>query len=145
MLTDRHNENIMIDSEGEIFHIDLGYVFMMKVGGKMKFESAPFKFTDEYKNLMAGQCFEYWRELLVRGFEIVVKIIPELMVRLKVAMKIQGLECFKGFSLEKYRGRFPAAKENVEKFVGKLIHDSFNAFSTRHYDKYQFTYNGILC
>ena len=109
----------------------------------MRFESAPFKFTEEYKNLMHGHYFEYWKELLRQGFEIVVGVIPELMARLRVMMRV-GLGCFKGFSLEKYRGRFPTNKEGVGKFVDKLVYESFNAFSTRQYDKYQLGVNGIL-
>lgn len=50
---DRHNGNILIDHEGHLIHIDFGFIFQHGPGG-MKFESAPFKLTKEYIDLLGG-------------------------------------------------------------------------------------------
>ena len=50
---DRHNGNILIDSKGHIIHIDYGYMFQNTPGG-LSFESAPFKMTGEYLEIMDG-------------------------------------------------------------------------------------------
>jgi len=42
---DRHNQNIMIDNEGHIIHIDYGFLLSNAPGKGLKFEKAPFKLT----------------------------------------------------------------------------------------------------
>lgn len=61
----------MIDSEGRIIHIDFGFVFTTSPGGNMNFESAPFKLTIEYVEIMGGKdsdMYRYFKNCLVRGF-----------------------------------------------------------------------------
>jgi len=52
-IKDRHNGNILIDSEGRIIHIDFGFFLCTSPGG-INFEKAPFKITEEYLDLMEG-------------------------------------------------------------------------------------------
>ena len=44
-IKDRHNENILIDIEGHVLHIDFGFLLSNAPGKGIKFESAPFKLT----------------------------------------------------------------------------------------------------
>jgi len=53
-INDRHNGNILIDSNGHIVHIDFGFVLCLGPGG-MIFETAPFKLTSDYVELMGGK------------------------------------------------------------------------------------------
>ena len=53
----------MIDSIGHIIHIDFGYMLSNSPGG-INFESAPFKITQEYIDIMDGVeswVFDYFK------------------------------------------------------------------------------------
>lgn len=67
---DRHNGNILLDVEGHIIHIDYGFILGIAPGW-WKFETAPFKLTGEYIELMGGfdsECYCYYEALLIKGF-----------------------------------------------------------------------------
>jgi phosphatidylinositol 4-kinase len=67
---DRHNGNILIDMKGHIIHIDFGFILGINPGN-VNFESAPFKLTSEYVEILDGldsPIFEYYKSLMLRGF-----------------------------------------------------------------------------
>jgi phosphatidylinositol kinase/protein kinase (PI-3 family) len=66
-IKDRHNANILIDSEGHLIHIDFGFLLSNAPGKGIKFESAPFKLTSEFVETMGGvnsKYFTRFRKLL---------------------------------------------------------------------------------
>ena len=53
-IKDRHNGNILLDKEGNIVHIDFGFILGIAPGGAWSFETAPFKLTGEMIEVMGG-------------------------------------------------------------------------------------------
>jgi len=69
-IKDRHNGNIMIDSQGHLIHIDFGFM-LSNSPGALNTESAPFKLTQDWVDLMGGTespFFQHFKTLLTRGF-----------------------------------------------------------------------------
>ena len=95
-LNSRHNGNILIDSDGHIVHIDFGFLLGISPGG-INFESAPFKLTSEYIELMGGidsPIFNYFKTLLFLGFIELRKHIDSLMFILEIMLMDSDLPCF---------------------------------------------------
>jgi phosphatidylinositol kinase/protein kinase (PI-3 family) len=68
-IKDRHNGNILLDMKGSIIHIDFGFILGINPGN-LNFESAPFKLTREYVDILDGlesPMFEYYKSLMIRG------------------------------------------------------------------------------
>ena len=66
-IKDRHNQNILIDSEGHIIHIDFGFLLSNFPGKGIQFEKAPFKMTQEFIDVLGGEKskkFKKFRKLL---------------------------------------------------------------------------------
>jgi len=67
---DRHNGNLLIDSVGHVIHIDFGFM-LSNAPGSIAFETAPFKLTAEFLELMDGegsdQFLELWRRNNLNG------------------------------------------------------------------------------
>ena len=56
---DRHNENIMFNKKGRIFHIDFGYIL-----GKDPFKYFPFKITEDMVICMGGRNSEKYKKFI---------------------------------------------------------------------------------
>ena len=82
---DRHNGNILIDTQGRLVHIDFGFILEISPGANMRFESAAFKLSHEMTQLLdpSGQRdssqFHMFEELCIRGFLAVFNIAPFIL------------------------------------------------------------------
>ena len=99
-IKDRHNENILIDIEGHVLHIDFGFLLSNAPGKGVKFEKAPFKLTQEMMQVMDGEnstAFRNFRERMARGFSALQANAEKIIIL--VMEKGSAAEFDSGFKL----------------------------------------------
>ncbi|EGD81084.1 Pik4cb protein [Salpingoeca rosetta] len=147
---DRHNGNIMIDSEGHILHIDFGFFLSNSPGRNLGFETAPFKLLPGFVEVLGGvdsDMFRYFKLLLFRGFVAARKHKDEFVTVLSIMAQRSSLPCFtKASAVKDFESRFKmgAPDAELERHVNKLTEKSLHSLRTRLYDNYQYLTNGIL-
>ncbi|CAN0055344.1 unnamed protein product [Ascophyllum nodosum] len=143
---DRHNGNILLDAKGRVIHIDFGFMLANSPGGNMKFESAPFKLTAEFVELMGGpssECFKGFREVCVRTFMTLRRRMPMLILLIETSSVGNAhLPCFGGKPkpvVDKLRARFvPEVHDRAAMaHVNLLVDRSMKSWRTYGYDLYQ--------
>ncbi|KNC79184.1 hypothetical protein SARC_08419 [Sphaeroforma arctica JP610] len=149
-IKDRHNGNIMLTRDGHLVHIDFGY-FISSSPRNMGFESAPFKLTTEFVQVMGGvdsPGYRKFRDLLFIGFVTAKKHMENILVLVDIMQKgsdlpcfVAGLECRR---LMKERFFHSETEHNLKLLVNGLVDRSLDAMSTVLYDNYQYYTNGIL-
>ena len=151
-IKDRHNGNILLDMNGKIIHIDFGFILGISPG-KINFETAPFKLTKEYIEILDGEqssLYYYFKTLLIRGFLCLKKHFVYFEKIINIMAKYSFLPCFVGRNvndvIKGFIERFHIEKTDVEfnKFVEQLIYDSINSWRTYQYDLFQELTNGIM-
>lgn len=149
---DRHNGNLMMTSSGHVIHIDFGFMLSNSPGGNMGFEQSPFKLTQEFLDVMEGECseqYEYFRTLVIRGFLEARKHRERIILQVRMMLTGSKLPCFRegaNYVLETLQDRFfvnLTEEACIEKIVD-LIDTSVNNWRTIQYDNYQRLVNGIL-
>ena len=152
-IKDRHNGNIMLHADGHIVHIDFGFLLSNSPGGNINFESAPFKLTSEYVQLMGGArspTFARFRDLVIKGFLAARKQAPKILALVKCTLEGAGrdLPCFTAGrqTVEALRHRFQPqlGKRQCARFVDDLISNSLDHWTTTCYDRFQRCWLGIM-
>ena len=152
-IKDRHNGNIMLDNKGHLVHIDFGFYFLSSPGKNSGFESAPFKLTQDFVEVMDGvnsHSFMKFRELCYRTFLELRRNC--FQITLLVQMLIEGnedLDCFRNKPHEAVRGlqerfRLDLNDKACVEYVNSLINDSLENWTTTCYDRYQRWFTGIM-
>ena len=85
--------------------------------GGINFESAPFKLTNEYVELMGGKnsnTFTYYKVLMMQGFIELRRHSENIQVMLEIMMKESDLPCFTEFNLVEFMARFQIQCTDLE-------------------------------
>jgi phosphatidylinositol 4-kinase len=152
-IKDRHNGNILLDNKGHLIHIDFGFFFLSSPGKNSGFESAPFKLTSEFVELMDGadsRTFIKFRELCYKAFLELRKNC--FQITLLVQMLAEGNEsfnCFRGRPHDAILGiqerfRLDLNDRACLEYVNSLINDSLENWTTTCYDRYQRCFVGVM-
>uniref|UniRef100_A0A8R1TQK8 Phosphatidylinositol 4-kinase beta n=1 Tax=Onchocerca volvulus TaxID=6282 RepID=A0A8R1TQK8_ONCVO len=147
---DRHNGNILLDSEGHLIHIDFGYILSISPKN-LGFETSPFKLTQELIDVMGGinsDMFGYYKILILKGLLATRKHYEQIVTIVEIMINGSQLPCFRGgnstIRLLKDRFHMNYTEEQLRILVDAMVEQSRDSITTRLYDNYQYYSNGIL-
>jgi phosphatidylinositol 4-kinase len=141
-IKDRHNGNIMVDEAGHLIHIDFGFIFDWSPGRDMRFESADFKLTSEFIELLGGspeaEPYKLYVQKVIQGFLAIREHALEFMTLVELVF-YSGYPCFKQDSLTKLLARFELDKTPLEAAaeMRKKINNAHDKWTTKVYDMIQ--------
>ncbi|TGZ77118.1 hypothetical protein EX30DRAFT_356466 [Ascodesmis nigricans] len=143
-LKDRHNGNLLIDNQGHIIHIDFGFM-LSNVPGGVTFESAPFKLTPEFLELLD---LPLYRELCKKAFLALRKSADNLVMLVELMGRGSKMPCFGSgvqYVVRELRARFVGglSEAEAELYVDGLIQKSAGSYFTKMYDQFQYLSQGI--
>jgi hypothetical protein len=137
-LKDRHNGNVLIDNQGHIIHIDFGFM-LSNSPGSVGFESAPFKLTQEYVDVMGGvesEAFKLFRTLCKQAFQALRKSADNLVLLVELMGKESRMPCFSSgvqYATAQLKQRFvlQMSEKEAEDFMDVLVQKSLGSYFTR--------------
>jgi len=137
-IKDRHNGNILIDNSGHVVHIDFGFM-LSNSPGSMGFEAAPFKFTQEYIDVLGGPgapAYDHFKQLCKQAFQALRKEAERIIMLVDLMSKQSKMACFAAGgpqSVSALRSRFvlQMSREEAENYVEDLVAKSAGSYYTR--------------
>jgi len=147
----RHDGNILLDREGRLIHIDYGFM-LSNSPGSVKFETAPFKMTQEYIDVLGGvdsDAFDAFQVMLQQGFRALRERVDSMALLLEIMHHSSSMPCFIAggdYVVTAFRERFrlDLRDDELDVFVDGILTDACTNLSTQLYDQYQYYTNGIL-
>nr|XP_046254593.1 phosphatidylinositol 4-kinase beta isoform X1 [Scatophagus argus]XP_046254594.1 phosphatidylinositol 4-kinase beta isoform X1 [Scatophagus argus] len=146
---DRHNGNILLDSEGHIIHIDFGFI-LSSSPKNLGFETSAFKLTAEFVDVMGGpdgDMFNYYKMLMLQGLIAARKHMDRVLQIVEIMQQGSQLPCFHGSSTMrglKERFHMSLTEEQLQLLVDQLVDGSMRSLTTKLYDGFQYLTNGIM-
>uniref|UniRef100_A0A3B4A1V2 Phosphatidylinositol 4-kinase beta n=1 Tax=Periophthalmus magnuspinnatus TaxID=409849 RepID=A0A3B4A1V2_9GOBI len=146
---DRHNGNILLDSEGHIIHIDFGFI-LSSSPRNLGFETSAFKLTSEFVDVMGGldgDMFIYYKMLMLQGLIAARKHMEKVLQIVEIMQQGSHLPCFHGSSTIrglKERFHMSLTEEQLQGLVEQLVDGSMRSITTKLYDSFQYVTNGIM-
>ncbi|XP_003388943.1 PREDICTED: phosphatidylinositol 4-kinase beta-like isoform X2 [Amphimedon queenslandica] len=148
---DRHNGNILLDSKGHIIHIDFGFILAHSPGKNIRFESSPFKLTQEFVEVMGGvnsDMYRYFKVLMLQGFLAARKHMEQIVNIVDIMQTGSQLPCFSHgpTTVKQLQDRFHLSltEQQLELLVNGMIETSMYSLTTKLYDGFQYLANGIM-
>jgi phosphatidylinositol 4-kinase B len=143
-IKDRHNGNILLDTEGYIIHVDFGFI-LGDHPGFYCVEIAPFKFSNDYDELLKD-FIEDFKILFLEGFCALRKHSERLCRIIEMLSENSDLKCINKRVLLNFKDRLKLemSDKEIESYVLFLINKSFNSMGTGLYDSFQYFSNGYL-
>eukprot|EP00760_Papus_ankaliazontas_P036250 PhM_4_TR8272/c0_g1_i1/m.35910/K19801/PI4KB; phosphatidylinositol 4-kinase B len=141
-ITDRHNANIMVDTETrQLFHVDFAFCFERAPGGMFSVETAPFKAIS--RNIVEQD--PIFHETFRQSMVLLYKHCDELCCFLEFVFGMcPDLSCL---DHEKPHNVVKAVRKRIHEGATswrRLIEDSLADNGAKMYDEYQLKTNGIL-
>ncbi|KAI6188459.1 1-phosphatidylinositol 4-kinase [Aphelenchoides besseyi] len=146
-IKDRHNGNIMLNSEGHIIHIDFGFMLESSPGKNLGFEP-DFKLSQEMLEIMGHKTdsapFKQFSKLCVQVYLAVRPYYSEFMALIAQMLETK-LPCFRGKTLSLLRARFcpEASEREAAKNMLLIINNCLNNMRSLMYDQLQYIQNDI--
>lgn len=147
---DRHNGNILLDSNGHLIHIDFGFILSTSPRN-LGFETSPFKLTPEFVEVMGGSgsdMFEYFKILILQGLVAARKHQDMIIPLVEIMRSGSQLPCFKSgaATVQNLKNRFHLnmTEDHLQLEVDRMVEGSIHSLSTKLYDGFQYLTNGIL-
>lgn len=150
LVKDRHNGNIMLDTEGHMIHIDFGFVLGIAPGNSLSIETAPFKLTAEMVDVMGTAGFDLYKQMVTQGLVALHLEAKQILSLVYLSSKDSCFPCFVHKSRSRIIRRLKRrlcvdwSLPDVERTAAQLIAKSYNHLGTRQYDKFQHYSNGIM-
>lgn len=149
-LKDRHNGNILIDSDGHVIHIDFGFM-LSNSPGNMGFEAAPFKLTFDYVEVLGGvegTAFMKYKDLMKDAFQALRREAERIVTLVELMGRESKMAAFGGGSasvVSALRARFvlEKSKEEARECIEDIVGRSRENYWSRLYDAYQYRTQGI--
>ena len=152
-IKDRHNGNILLDTDGHLIHIDFGFLLGIAPGGAFSIETAPFKLTDETVQVLGGVSSKLFADFVLLfscAFLVLQAGVDQIAGVVGIMCDESPFPCFAGVAeaevLAKLKQRLRPDLDRRASvgFAIDLIRQSMGSTLTRQYDNFQWLTNGIM-
>ncbi|KAK1876122.1 Phosphatidylinositol 4-kinase beta [Dissostichus eleginoides] len=140
---DRHNGNILLDSEGS-HHPHRLRLHPLQLASKPRFETSAFKLTSEFVDVMGGldgDMFIYYKMLMLQGLIAARKHMEKVLQIVEIMQQGNESHTIRGL---KERFHMSLTEEQLQVLVEQLVDGSMRSITTKLYDSFQYVTNGIM-